>query len=165
MLEYYIYGLWLGEMNVKMKNTAVFLLENTLQSVKEVLPFTIQADKPSILTQPYQQHSIGVLIGITGDIRGRLIIDGNEKTFSSIGEEMFGMAIEGELLESFAGELGNMFGGKLSTSLADFGFSMDITPPTVLVGETKLYGFDKAFRLPISIENIGKLMLLLMFDE
>jgi chemotaxis protein CheX len=152
-------------MNVKTKNTAVFLLENTLQSVKEVLPFTIQADKPSILTQPYQQHSIGVLIGITGDIRGRLIIDGNEKTFSSIGEGMFGMAIEGELLESFAGELGNMFGGKLSTSLAAFGFNMDITPPTVLVGETKLYGFDKAFRLPISIENIGKLMLLLMFDE
>ncbi len=151
--------------NVKMNNTADFLLKNTLQSVKDVLPFEIMAEKPSMITQPYQQHSVGVLIGITGDIRGRLIIHATEETFCLIGEGMFGMLIEGDLLESFAGELGNMFGGKLSSNLANLGFAMDITPPTVLVGETKLYGFEKAYRLPITIGEAGSLILILMFEE
>lgn len=102
---------------------------------------------------------------MTGDIRGRLIIDGKLDTFRSIGAGMFGMMIEGELFESFDGELGSMLGGKLSTTLAAYGFNMDMTPPTVLIGETKLYGFDKACRLSITIEKAGNLMLLLIIDE
>lgn len=148
-----------------MNNRADFLLINTLQSVKDVLPFEITSEESSMITQPYQQHAVGVLIGITGDIRGRLIIHATEETFCHIGQGMFGMPIEGELLESFAGELGNMFGGKLSSNLANLGFTMDITPPTVLVGETKLYGFEKAYRLPITIEGAGSLMLILMFED
>ena len=87
------------------------ILNGTIESVKGVLPFEISVEKPSLFTQPYTQHCIGVLIGMTGDVRGRLIIDGNEHTFGKIGEGMFGMVVEGEMLESFAGELGNMIAG------------------------------------------------------
>lgn len=144
---------------------ATDILNGTIQSVKGVLPFDVTIEKPSLFTQPYTQHSIGVLIGMTGDIRGRLIIDGNEETFGKIGEGMFGMAVEGEMLESFAGELGNMFAGTLSTFISQMEMEMDITPPTVLVGQAKIYGFERAFRLPITIHNVGTLIILLIIEQ
>ncbi len=122
-------------------------------------------EKPTLFTQPYTQHCIGVLIGMTGDIRGRLIIDGNEETFGKIGEGMFGIMVEGEMLESFAGELGNMIAGSLSTFISQKGLEMDITPPTVLVGQTKIYGFNRAYRLPITVHGAGTIMILLMIEQ
>lgn len=68
---------------------------------------------------------------------------------SKIGEGMFGIPIEGEMLESFAAELGNMLAGNIATSLETENTIMDITPPTVIVGNTKMYGFNEAVNLPI----------------
>jgi chemotaxis protein CheX len=42
---------------------------------------------------------------------------------------------------------------------------MDITPPTVLVGQTKLYGFDKALCLPVSFTEIGNIRIILMVEQ
>ncbi len=141
------------------------ILNGTIESVKGVIPFEISWETPAIFTQPFALHSFGVLVGMTGDVRGRLMIDGEESVFSGIGEGMFGMAIEGEMLESFAGELGNMIAGTLSTSISLQGMEMDITPPTVLVGQTKIYGFEKAFRLTISVHNVGNLNIILMIEQ
>lgn len=140
------------------------ILNGTIESVKSVIPFEVTVDKPSLFTQPFTQHSIGVLIGMTGDVRGRVIIDGEEQVFGKIGEGMFGMFLEGEMLESFAGELGNMIAGNLSTNISQRGFDMDITPPTVLVGQTKVYGFNRAFRLPIHIADVGVLEVVLAVE-
>ena len=140
------------------------ILNGTIESVKTVLPLEITIEKPSLFTEPYTQNSMGVLIGMTGDAKGRIIIDGTEVVFGKIGEAMFGMVLEGQMLESFAGELGNMIAGSLSTYISQRGFNMDITPPTVLVGQTKVSGFTKAFRLPINITNIGSLLIVLMVE-
>ncbi|WP_445506019.1 chemotaxis protein CheX [Niallia sp. 03190] len=145
--------------------SATEILNGTIESVKEVLPFDISIDKPILISAPFMQQSIGVLIGLTGDFRGRIIIDGNELVFGKIGESMFGMALEGVMLESFSGELGNMIAGNLTTFVSKNGIEMDITPPTVLIGETKMYGFNKALRLPISLPSIGELTIILMFEN
>jgi chemotaxis protein CheX len=140
------------------------ILNGTIESVKAVIPFEMTFEKPSLFTQPYVQDSIGVLIGMTGDIRGRVLIDGDEKIFGKVSEGMFGMVLEGEMLESFAGELGNMIAGNMSAQIFKKGFEMDITPPTVFVGKTKIHGFDKAFRLPIHIRDVGMLGVILMVE-
>lgn len=140
------------------------VLNSLIETVKTVLPFEVSVAKPSILREPFEQNSIGVLIGITGDIRGRVMIDGDENTLGKIGESMFGMYLEGEMLQSFAGELGNMIAGNFSTMLAKHKIDMDITPPTVLVGNTKIYGFTKAFRLPITVVGAGNLMIIVMYE-
>jgi len=141
------------------------ILNGTIQSVKSVIPCAIQIDKPNVINEPFTQKSIGVLIGITGDFRGRIIIDGNEQVFGKIGELMFGMFLEGVMLDSFSGELGNMIAGNLSTFVSQNGIEIDITPPTVLVGETKMFGFEKALSLPISLENIGQLSIVLILEK
>ena len=106
---------------------ATEILNGTIESVKSILPFEISINKPSQISAPFFQESFGVLIGITGDLRGRIIIDGNEHIFSKVGETMFGMLLEGEMLESFSGELGNMIAGNLSTFVSKNGIEMDIT--------------------------------------
>ena len=141
------------------------ILNGTISSLQTILPLNIEIKSPSISSEPYIQEHMGVLIGIVGDIKGRLIIDGTPAAFGGIGYTMFGMPLEGEMLESFTGELGNMVAGNLCTIVGQNGLDLDITPPTVMVGNTKLYGFQKIFRLPAVIENIGEITILLTIDD
>ncbi|QFF98751.1 chemotaxis protein CheX [Psychrobacillus glaciei] len=141
------------------------VLNGTIQSLKSVIPLPMEIKSPSLMVQPFEQKEMAVLIGIIGDVKGRIIIDSTAKCFSSIGATMFGMPLEGEMLESFTGELGNMIAGNLCTSVAGNGVEIDITPPTVIVGTTKLFGFQHAFKLPVEITGIGELLIILTIDE
>ena len=141
------------------------VLNGTISSMRTILPMQIEVSAPSISSEPYIQQEIGVLIGIVGHIKGRIIIDGSPQAFGSIGATMFGMPLEGEMLESFTGELGNMIAGNLCTIVAQEGLELDITPPTVMVGNTKLYGFQKIFRLPTKIDGVGEITILLTIDD
>ncbi|MCZ8540047.1 chemotaxis protein CheX [Psychrobacillus psychrodurans] len=141
------------------------ILNGTIQSLKSVIPIAMDIKSPSLMVQPFEQKEMGVLIGIIGDIKGRIIIDSSAESFSAIGATMFGMPLEGEMLESFTGELGNMVAGNICTSVAGSGVEIDITPPTVIVGTTRLFGFQHAFKLPVEIENVGEMTIILTIDE
>ncbi|WP_277585383.1 chemotaxis protein CheX [Psychrobacillus antarcticus] len=141
------------------------ILNGTIQSLKSVIPIAMEIKSPTLMVQPFEQKEMAVLIGMIGDIKGRIIIDSTAESFSAIGATMFGMPLEGEMLESFTGELGNMIAGNICTSVASEGVEIDITPPTVIVGTTRLYGFQHAFKLPVVIENIGDMAIILTIDE
>ncbi|MBD7945237.1 chemotaxis protein CheX [Psychrobacillus sp. Sa2BUA9] len=141
------------------------LLNGTIQSLKSVIPLNLSFKSPTLMIQPFDQEEMGVLIGIVGDIKGRIIVDASSQFFSSVGASMFGMPLEGEMLESFTGELGNMIAGNLCTTVAQEGLEIDITPPTVIVGKSKLFGFHHAFRLPVETEDIGLMTVILTIDE
>ena len=118
------------------------VLNGTIQSLKSVIPISMNIKSPSLMVQPFEQKEMGVLIGIIGDIKGRIIIDSSVGSFSAIGATMFGMPLEGEMLESFTGELGNMVAGNICTSVASSGVQIDITPPTVIVGSLVYLAFN-----------------------
>ncbi|WP_431029937.1 chemotaxis protein CheX [Lysinibacillus sp. LZ02] len=141
------------------------ILNGTIHALQTILPMNINVTSPSLVVEPYIQEEMGVLIGIVGDLKGRIIIDGSPSTFGSIGSSMFGMPLEGEMLESFTGEFGNMIAGNLCTHAGQHELELDITPPTVMVGNTKLYGFHHAFQLPATISDIGDITILLTIDE
>lgn len=61
---------------------------------------------------------MGVIIGIIGNIKGKLILSGLESAFQGISELMYCMRLDGPMLESFTGELGNMIGGNFSIGLS-----------------------------------------------
>lgn len=141
------------------------ILNSSIDSLKGLLPMSVNIQSPSLITEPYSQKELGVLIGLIGDLNGKIMIDSQTSTFREIGTQMFGMPIEGELLESFTGEFGNMFAGKLCTLLDQHSLELDITTPTVMTGTTKLNSFMKAFKLPATIDNVGELNILLTIDE
>lgn len=141
------------------------ILNGTIHSLKTIIPMNIDVKSPSIANEPYEQKEMGVLIGLVGDLKGRIIIDGSPEIFSGIGSAMFGMPLEGAMLESFTGELGNMIAGNLCTFAGQESLDLDITPPTVMVGNTKLYGFQQAFKIPASIDGVGDFCILYTIDD
>lgn len=141
------------------------ILNGAIESIKAVIPYNLSYTPPSFLTQPYDVEEMAVLIGIVGDMKARIIIEASSNYFSTVGTTMFGMTLEGEMLESFTGELGNMIAGNLCTVVAQQGLEIDITPPTVIVGQSKLYGFQHAFFLPVEVTDIGSMTIVLTVDE
>lgn len=148
----------------ELSETVTHVLNGTIHSVQNIVPVPINISRPNLFTQPFIQNSMGVLIGLTGDVLGRILISGDERIFMEIGERMYGMQLTGDMLESFSGELGNMIVGNLITKLSETGLSLDITPPTVFVGQTKISGFEKALKLPISINDIGGMDIIFMLE-
>ncbi|MBM7659655.1 chemotaxis protein CheX [Bacillus mesophilus] len=140
------------------------ILNGTIHSVKSVLPMELTISSPSLFQDSVIRSKMSVLIGMTGDVKGRIVIDGSPTTFSTIGEMMYGMQLEGEMLESFTGELGNMIAGNLATNASQNDLIMDITPPTILVGEAKLSGFSKAIRVPITLDSSNNLDVIFMLE-
>lgn len=140
------------------------LLNGTFSAIKQVIPVQHNLMSPKLLNQTLQLE-FGVLIGITGDLKGKLILKAEPEIFGSIGQSMFGMPLEGEMLASFSGELGNMIAGSLSTIIVEKGINTDITAPTVLQGDTKLLGFEKAIQLTVTFESIGEMEIYLLIDQ
>ncbi|MBM7647937.1 chemotaxis protein CheX [Bacillus ectoiniformans] len=145
--------------------TITSTLNSVIEVIKSVIPVPVTVGSPSLTQEPFQHESIGVFVGITGDLPGRLMIEGSAEGFGKLGSVMFGMPIEGEMIESFSGELGNMVAGNLGSNLFQKGITIDITPPTIIVGNSKLYGFKKAIQLPIKFENAGEFLIVLNIEN
>lgn len=141
------------------------ILNAAITSLTTVIPVKLEILPPSPIVQPYEQKEISVLIGFIGGIKGRIIIDTTVDVIDTIGQSMFGMSIEGEMVESFTGELGNMVAGNLCTILEKGGLVLDISPPTVMTGTTKFYGFKKAFKLPVKLIDGRSLSIILTIDD
>lgn len=139
------------------------LLNGTYQSIEHVIPLESKMNKPNRI-ESFISIEYGVLIGITGDIKGKLVLTGTKPMFASIGLAMFQMPVEGEMLTSFSGELGNMIAGNLSTNIDGQGYKIDITHPSILEGNSRISGFKQAIQLKLNIETAGELDIFLLVD-
>lgn len=150
--------------NLKQRNIAVKeLLNGTHIAIKTVVPLSHHISKPSIVGKNLSLQ-FGVLIGITGDVKGKLVLSGDLSVFGGIGESMYGMALQGEMLTSFSGELGNMLAGRIATSISDKGINTDITSPTIIQGDTHLTGYKQALKLTVTYEGLGDIDVFLLID-
>jgi chemotaxis protein CheX len=145
--------------------TITNILNSTIDSVRTVIPSEISIENPVLYSSASVSSSLSVLIGMTGEVQGRLIIEGDPTIFGAISELMFGMQLEGEMLESFTCELGNMIAGNLATHASQRRVTMDITPPTLLIGQTTIKGFSQAVAVPVNIAEKGKLNIILMIEQ
>ncbi|KGP71104.1 chemotaxis protein CheX [Pontibacillus yanchengensis] len=141
------------------------ILNGTIESVKAVIPFEIEIEKPSFQDKPLLHTDLGVLIGVKGDIQGRLVIEGSKESVGLIGERMFGMPLEGEMLESFTGELANMIVGQLATIVSQRDVDIDITPPTLMDSINLFSQNEKALCVPVSLENQQSLQMTLLLED
>jgi chemotaxis protein CheX len=140
------------------------LLNGTITSLRDVVPLEPKINKPGLL-QGNLNLQFGVLIGIIGDIKGQLLITGDSNIFGSIGETMFGMPLDGEMLVSFSGELGNMIAGGIATNIVKSGVRIDITTPTILKGDTTLSGYKKAIHINVFYLSLGDLNIYLLLEQ
>ncbi|WP_417900068.1 chemotaxis protein CheX [Bacillus haimaensis] len=143
--------------------TQVF--NRTIDSVKSVIPIDFTFEQPSLHTENLTNVALGVLIVLTGDIRGQLIIQGERTVFQHIGAMMFGMELEGEMLQSFTGELGNMIAGTLSSNIAQSGLNMDITPPNVLIEQQTEFHQHHRLHSPLYLKDNGEMQIIVELEN
>jgi len=141
------------------------LLNSAIESVSQVIPVATEVYPPKAFQQTALQSHMSVLVGITGDVSGRVVLEGEGPTFSSLGESMFGMPLQGEMLHSFVGEIANMIAGTTSSILYQKGRKIDITPPTVMVGTFQMFGFEQGISVPIHIANVGEVNMILLLQK
>jgi chemotaxis protein CheX len=149
-----------GNKRMTTATTLTHLLNSAIHSIKTVIPAGIEIEKPALYHASSIRSSLSVLIGMTGQIHGQLVIAGTNDLFAQISQLMYGMMLEGEMLESFTCELGNMIAGQLATHASSQQMMMDITPPTLLVGEANVKGFQKAIVVPVNIVEKGTLNMI-----
>ncbi|MGP9039669.1 chemotaxis protein CheX [Cytobacillus kochii] len=106
----------------------------------------------------------GVFIGFSGDIAGKLFIGGDRSLFSFLGKSMFGMDLEGEMLTSFSGELGNMIAGGSVSAIEGKGMEVDITSPTILDGHSFISGYTKGYILTYNLPDNIELHVHVLID-
>lgn len=140
------------------------LLNMTVTALKNVVPLSPKVMPPKLLTSELEM-TYGVLIGFTGDLKGNLVIRGDVDTFSNLGQVMFGMPLQDEMLQSFTGELGNMLAGSMATLISLEGRATDITAPTTMQGNSILAGYEQSVILSAHYETVGNLDLILMLKQ
>ncbi|PLR81374.1 chemotaxis protein CheX [Bacillus canaveralius] len=150
-------------MNLTQSQPVSILMDGMLSSLDHVVPVPYEKGSPQSL-ENYLNLQFGVLIGLTGDLKGKIIYKGDQELFGSLGEAMYGMPMEGEMLKSFAGELGNMISGGLCANVFQQGISLDITSPTIMEGDSKISGFKKGIQFVVTFKEKGNLIIYFLLD-
>jgi chemotaxis protein CheX len=150
----------------EMKSTSlpklIKALTGGLQSVTN-MPFKFHAP---VLGTPLQlSPKLGVLIEMKGDISGMVLIDSPKEVFVEIANTLYGMQLEGEMLDSFIAELGNIIAGRTSTYLSKNNIIVDILPPNTQVSISKISEFKKAITIPSELGPKQEFALIFLFDD
>lgn len=122
-------------MNVEYINPFIEASQQVFRMMTGIKP---QLGNVHLKNSPYPGDSIAVIIGLTGKIRGQVIISLSLNTAKSIASIMMGgtpVKILDDFAKSAISELGNMIMGNTATLLYSRGIGIEITPPSLLMGE------------------------------
>lgn len=103
------------------------------------------------------KNNVVISIGITGDLRGHLMMSMNKITAMNVASKMMGgmeVADFDDMAKSAVAELGNMIAGNATSNFYEMGKKIDITPPLLYVGED-ISAFNRGTTLciPMQIGN------------
>jgi chemotaxis protein CheX len=110
--------------------------EAAYEILAKMLDVPVTRGKLSLNRSPMVSFGVVVIIGLAGEIEGRVMYDMDKQTALNIAKVMNSMDFQefDDLAKSTISELGNIITGRAVTVLNDRGFKFSITPPTLFVG-------------------------------
>ena len=135
-------------------------VEAAFSVLQEVL--STELKRGELFLKSTSQPVLGVtaIIGLTGDVEGRVLFDMSQKTAIAIASEMNGeeMTELNALGKATIGELANMITAQAVTKLHEQGFEFDLTPPAIITGENMQVTDSEVEALIVPVElTQGKL--------
>lgn len=118
----------------------VELVQPYLQAAKDVIGretgSEVNVGKVTLKKPPASTDEISIIIGVTGEIQGVVMIVMNRQTALNIVGHITGERYSefDELAQSAVAEMANVISGRGGIGLAAFGRETTISPPAVLVG-------------------------------
>lgn len=138
----------------------------SIDILTQMTQIDFQVGKPTLKGSPCSAHNIVILIGITGDIKGQAMLSFDEgMALYIVSRMMGGMEVTAldEISKSALSELGNMILGNSATLLYNTGVKVDITPPTLMMGNNLSISTDQMQTICVPIETEGKRIELNIF--
>jgi len=121
-------------MDAKYVNT---FLKSTQDIFSQVAQIDLKLSGTSLKNSPISSKNVVIMVGITGSLKGTVLINMDESLAMKIASNMmYGMPVTifDEMAKSAICELSNMVMGNVATGLSAFGKNTDITPPTLMEG-------------------------------
>jgi len=134
----------------------------TKDVVIQVLGSSPNFEKPFIKSMPFNSDDLLVIIGVTGEMNGRVLINIDKRSCIKIASQMMGgMSFEfNEISKSAVGELCNMILGTTATLFAKEGININITSPTIIAGTNITVSHkEQIICVPVNISNDIKLIV------
>lgn len=139
------------EINVDYINP--FLMAAT-SIIKDICQIDMKIGKPYVKETAFADNSVVIMIGITGEMRGQVMVALTyEKALEIASKMMMGMPVVqlDDMSISAISELGNMIMGNAATILSTKGIGIDITPPSVCRGNVTIsQSYAKNICIPLS---------------
>jgi len=144
-------------------------IEASLDILNEVLKTSVKRNELYLKKLGDSMKGVAVVIGVTGNVSGRIVFDMTEdaaiKIASRMNEESFNSF--NDMVKSTIGELANMITGRSVTRLEQENLSFNFTPPTIITGENiRIYEFSDMEALIIPLEtDFGIVEINIAFKE
>ena len=126
--------------------------------IKDICQIELKVGKPYVKETEFASDSVIIMIGVTGEMRGSVMIAlSYNKALEIASNMMMGMPVTelDEMSTSAISELGNMIMGNAATILSTKGIGIDITPPTLCRGNlTITQSYTKNICIPLSGDDI-----------
>jgi chemotaxis protein CheX len=146
-------------------------VESAFTVLKEVMNVEVKRGEISLKSTTTSIRGVAALVGLAGDVEGRVLFDMTKETALAVATVMAvfaGILGEGESFSTFDDmakatiqELANMITARSVDKLHDLGYKFDLTPPALFTGDnmevsTNL-GEVEALVVPMELGDNGKI--------
>lgn len=112
-------------------------VESAFSVLKEVLNADVKRGDIYLKPTSMSIQGVAALVGLAGDVEGRVLFDMTKETALYIAGAMNGETFTqlDELAKATIQELANMITAQAVTKLHELGFKFDLTPPALFTGD------------------------------
>ncbi|HOJ63690.1 MAG TPA: chemotaxis protein CheX [Spirochaetota bacterium] len=135
-------------------------VEASVSVIREVLDVEVKREQISLKSKAMPVLEIAVIIGLVGQVEGRVLFDMSRQTALKIVSKMNNEEIKefDELAKATITELGNLITGRAVTKLSEMGYKFDVTPPAIFSGDNMEISDTEIEALIVPIETpIGRI--------
>ena len=136
-------------------------VEAAFNVLKEVLNTDVKRGDLYLKSTTMSIMGVAALVGLAGDVEGRVLFDMSKDTALAIAGAMNGEKFDqlDELAKATIQELANMITAQAVTKLHDLGFKFDLTPPALFSGENMEISNHEveALIVPMELGSEGKI--------
>lgn len=145
-------------------------IEASQTVLKQIAGVEAKLGKVYLKDSPYTSDSIVIMVGLTGKMRGQAMFTMNISVALGIASNMMGGMPVNELDDisrSAVSELTNMILGNAATILYNKGMVVEITPPSLLMGDNMKISHNKlkTVCIPLVMDNGGVIEIDLAVEE
>ena len=132
-------------------------VETAYNVLKEVLGGEVKRGDLYLKSTSMPVMGVATLVGLAGDVEGRVLFDMSMETALRIASQMNGeeLPVFDELAKATITELANLITAQAVTKLHELGFRFDLTTPALFTGE----------RMEISVQNVEALIVPMITEQ